>query len=498
MTLPTPRLHGIRGATTVDRNDANEILAATDELLRTLIETNDLQPDDIVSALFTVTRDLDAAFPARAAEEFGWNIVALLHASEIPVPGFASPLHPAAGPRLHPPRPRRNQALLSPGGHGLSVPTGRDRRAGDGARRRALGAGPSLDLSQRRASSTPTSRDWCRSQDPARPLHRPGAAVSRLRDPAAAAGADRRARWMPRGGASGSRRPRRARDRHRRDRLPAGARRRRRPPFPGGGSLRPLARGADPLRRPGDDAASRSSTRLLASCSSPRASCSATTSPPAGASGSRPRSRSRLGSVPREIEVREGGVRYLAAPWEGQKTGAFLDQRPNRLLAGEADPARRARARLLRLSRLLRLAPRRPRRRSCWPSTRARTRWSGRAPTRRSTASSNIEWREADVFEVLRGDGAGARAVRHRSSWIRRPSPRSRATVPDAIRGYREINLRAMRCLAPGGTLLTASCSFHVRLPGVPHHARGGGRATAAAASACAASWARARTIRRS
>jgi chorismate mutase len=81
------RLHGIRGATTVTRNDADEILAATDELLRALIEANELTPDDIVSALFTVTRDLDAAFPARAAEDFGWNIVALLHATEIPVPG---------------------------------------------------------------------------------------------------------------------------------------------------------------------------------------------------------------------------------------------------------------------------------------------------------------------------------------------------------------------------------------------------------------------------
>ncbi|HET9727205.1 MAG TPA: chorismate mutase [Gemmatimonadales bacterium] len=87
MTVPTPRLQGIRGATTVSRNDATEILDATDELLRTLIAANDLQPDDIVSGLFTVTRDLDAAFPARAAEDFGWNIVALLHATEIPVPG---------------------------------------------------------------------------------------------------------------------------------------------------------------------------------------------------------------------------------------------------------------------------------------------------------------------------------------------------------------------------------------------------------------------------
>jgi chorismate mutase len=81
------RLQGIRGATTVSRNDAHEILAATDELLRTVIQANQLEPDDIVSALFTVTRDLDAAFPARAAEDLGWNIVALLHATEIPVPG---------------------------------------------------------------------------------------------------------------------------------------------------------------------------------------------------------------------------------------------------------------------------------------------------------------------------------------------------------------------------------------------------------------------------
>ena len=84
---PPVRLHGIRGATTVAHNEASEILGATDELLRALIEANDLQPDDIVSALFTVTSDLDAAFPARAAEDFGWNIVALLHAREIPVPG---------------------------------------------------------------------------------------------------------------------------------------------------------------------------------------------------------------------------------------------------------------------------------------------------------------------------------------------------------------------------------------------------------------------------
>ena len=78
---------GIRGATTVAENEAAAILDATDELLRRMIEANDLKPDDIVSGIFTVTRDLDAAFPARAAEDYGWNIVALLHSTEIPVPG---------------------------------------------------------------------------------------------------------------------------------------------------------------------------------------------------------------------------------------------------------------------------------------------------------------------------------------------------------------------------------------------------------------------------
>lgn len=81
------RLQGIRGATTVESNDAQQILEATDELLRQLHEANGLTADDIVSALFTMTSDLNAAFPARAAEVYGWNIVAILHSTEIQVPG---------------------------------------------------------------------------------------------------------------------------------------------------------------------------------------------------------------------------------------------------------------------------------------------------------------------------------------------------------------------------------------------------------------------------
>lgn len=78
---------GIRGATTVERNDKDEILAATKELLQLLIEKNQLQPDDVASAIFTVTEDLDADFPALAARMLGWTEVALICTREIPVPG---------------------------------------------------------------------------------------------------------------------------------------------------------------------------------------------------------------------------------------------------------------------------------------------------------------------------------------------------------------------------------------------------------------------------
>lgn len=78
---------GIRGATTVERNDRGEILAATEELLLLLIEKNQLHPDDVASAIFTTTEDLDAEFPALAARALGWTEVALMCVREIPVPG---------------------------------------------------------------------------------------------------------------------------------------------------------------------------------------------------------------------------------------------------------------------------------------------------------------------------------------------------------------------------------------------------------------------------
>jgi chorismate mutase len=78
---------GIRGATTVERNAREDILTATMELLQLMVRLNDLQVEDIASAIFTVTEDLDAAFPAAAARQLGWDEVALLCMREIPVPG---------------------------------------------------------------------------------------------------------------------------------------------------------------------------------------------------------------------------------------------------------------------------------------------------------------------------------------------------------------------------------------------------------------------------
>ncbi len=77
---------GIRGATTVEHNNQEEILSATRELLELLIKQNDLHTEDIASALFTVTDDLDAAFPALAARDLGWTETALMCCREIPVP----------------------------------------------------------------------------------------------------------------------------------------------------------------------------------------------------------------------------------------------------------------------------------------------------------------------------------------------------------------------------------------------------------------------------
>jgi 23S rRNA (cytosine1962-C5)-methyltransferase len=169
------------------------------------------------------------------------------------------------------------------------------------------------------------------------------------------------------------------------------------------------------------------------------------------------------GSVPREIEVREGSVRYLAAPWEGQKTGAFLDQRCNRVLAGRLMPdgGHALDAFSYHGSFAIHLAQRAHTVVALDSSREALPRGAQNAALNHL---SNIEWREADAFEELRR----LERARQRFDMIVLDPPafaKSRSSVPAALRGYREINLRAMRLLAAGGILLTASCSFHVQLP---------------------------------
>ena len=78
---------GIRGATTADANTREAIFEATRELFNKLVEANHIQEDQVASVIFTVTQDLNAAFPATAVREMGWEDTALLCTQEMPVPG---------------------------------------------------------------------------------------------------------------------------------------------------------------------------------------------------------------------------------------------------------------------------------------------------------------------------------------------------------------------------------------------------------------------------
>ena len=81
-------MRGIRGATQIEANTVPAMEEGVAELCRTLTSTNGLRPEEIVWAIFTVTHDLDADFPARAArEKGGWNTVPMICSREIPVPG---------------------------------------------------------------------------------------------------------------------------------------------------------------------------------------------------------------------------------------------------------------------------------------------------------------------------------------------------------------------------------------------------------------------------
>lgn len=80
-------MRGVRGAITVDENSAEQIRSATQELLKEMLARNSIRTEDIISAIFTVTPDLNADFPATSAREMGWDKVPMLCSNEIPVPG---------------------------------------------------------------------------------------------------------------------------------------------------------------------------------------------------------------------------------------------------------------------------------------------------------------------------------------------------------------------------------------------------------------------------
>ncbi len=81
-------IRGIRGATTIETNNKQEILAATEKLLREMISENKIEANDVAQIVFSVTEDIDAAFPAAAARQIdGWSFVPVMSMREIPVPG---------------------------------------------------------------------------------------------------------------------------------------------------------------------------------------------------------------------------------------------------------------------------------------------------------------------------------------------------------------------------------------------------------------------------
>ncbi|MGQ0561133.1 MAG: class I SAM-dependent rRNA methyltransferase [Gemmatimonadota bacterium] len=164
------------------------------------------------------------------------------------------------------------------------------------------------------------------------------------------------------------------------------------------------------------------------------------------------------GEVPEQIEVREADVRYLAAPWKGQKTGAFLDQRENRARAGRLARGRTLDCFSYHGSFTMHLAAHSEQVTAIDSSYEALERAEVNAQL---NGFENVELIEANAFDYLRHQEAEGESydliVVDPPAFAKR-----RAAVKQALRGYKEINLRAMRLLTPGGYLCSFSCSFHV------------------------------------
>ena len=169
----------------------------------------------------------------------------------------------------------------------------------------------------------------------------------------------------------------------------------------------------------------------------------------------------RHGRVAEQVEVREGAVRLSVDPWRGQKTGLFLDQRENRLAA-----ARYARGRAFDGFSYtgafgLQMAP------ACDEVVAVDVSESAAAAVgshAERNGAGSVKARAGNVFDVLRDcDRAGERF----DTIVLDPPAfaKNRGAATRALAGYKEINLRALRILAPNGVLVTSSCSYHVDEP---------------------------------
>ncbi len=165
-----------------------------------------------------------------------------------------------------------------------------------------------------------------------------------------------------------------------------------------------------------------------------------------------------FGEVPHTVEVVEHGVRYIAAPWDGQKTGAFLDQRENRVLIGSLARGQALDCFAYHGSFALHLAKHADHVCAVDVSAPALARVHEHAA---NNGFSNIEPVEGDAFDILRRWYKDGR--RFDTIVVDPPAfAKSRGALDGALRGYKDINLQAMKLLTPGGLLFTASCSFHL------------------------------------
>ena len=164
------------------------------------------------------------------------------------------------------------------------------------------------------------------------------------------------------------------------------------------------------------------------------------------------------GSAPEELEILQHGIRFLVSPLGGQKTGSFLDQRENRIAARATAHGRALDCFTFNGAFALHLAG------VCESVIGIDISAEAIAAAQRNAAlnkSENIEFREANVFDTLREmEAAGERF----DTIVLDPPAfaKNRASMKSAMRGYKEINLRAMKLLNPRGLLVTCSCSYHV------------------------------------